>query len=252
METRKESRPAPMTPDTGAPRPPQAADKTPLIEDYIDIWYAPASVFARRERSGFGVHLLIISVVTALLMFANRGVFTQIFDAQYTARMAQVMAENPQLTPEMVENMRGMQMTIGTMVSYIVTPIMLLIFGLILWVIARVVGAKLSVGQSVLVTTLASVPRILGLIAMTIQVAFMDTSNVTNMGQLSIGPARFMDPGGGSRQLYQFLVGLDVFAIWNAVLIGIGVAVIGKVSGARAAIAAVIIFLLSTGLLLLQ
>lgn len=250
METRNETRPAPLTPNSSARGGQAPGDTASFVEDYIDILYAPSSVFARRANSGFGLHLLVISLVTAVLMFVNRGVFTQIFDAQYTARMAEAMAANPQLTPEVVERMRGMQMTIGTIVSYIVTPIMLLIFGLILWVIARVVGAKMSLKQSVLVTTLASIPRILGLIAMTIQVAFMDTSNVTNMGQLSIGPSRFI--GGGSGKLYQLATAFDVFAIWNAVLVGIGIAVIGKVAGARAAIGAAIIFLLGAGLLLLQ
>lgn len=251
METRNETKPAPMTPDSGA-RPGQpAGGNASMLEDYIDILYAPSSVFARRAHSGFGLHLLIISVVSALLMFANRGVFTQIFDAQYTARMAEAMASNPQLTAEAVESMRGMQTTIGMAFSYIATPLMLLIFGLILWVIARVVGARLSMKQSMLVTTLASVPRVLGLIAMAIQVAFMDTSRVTNIGQLSIGPARFMDESAGHR-LYQFATGFDLFAIWNVVLVGIGIAVIGKVSGMRAAIGAAIIFLVGTGLLLLQ
>lgn len=251
METRNASTPAPMTPDSGASPGQAPVEKASLLEDYIDILYAPAKVFARRAQSGFGLHLLIISVVAALLMFANRGVFTQIFDAQYTARMAEAMASNPQLTPEVVENMRGMQTTIGMVTSYVVTPIMLIIFALILWAIARVVGAKLSFKQSALVTTLAYVPRVLGLIAMAVQVAFMDTSAVTNMGQLAVGPSRFMDMN-ANRQLYQLATGLDVFAVWNVVLIGIGVAVIGKVSGARAAIAAGVIFLLGTGLLLLQ
>lgn len=250
METRNETKPAPMTPDSGA-RPGQpAGDKASFFEDYIDILYAPSAVFARRANSGFGLHLLIISLVTALLMFVNRGVFTQIFDAQYTARMAEMMASNPQLTQEQLEGARGISATIGMVVSYIITPIMLLIFGLVLWVIARVVGARLSVKQSMLVTTLASVPRILGLIAMSMQVAFMDTSNVTNMGQISIGPARFMEVS--ASPLYKFATGWDVFAIWNAVLIGIGIAVIGKVAGARAAIAAAIVFLLGAGLLLMQ
>ena len=251
METRNETRPAPMTPDSGAPPGPPAGEKASLFEDYIDILYAPSSVFARRAFSGFGLHLLIISVVSALLMFANRGVFSQIFDAQYTARMAEAMASNPQLTPEMVENMRGMQATIGMVFAYVATPLMLLIFGLILWVIARLVGARLSVKQSMLVTTLASIPRVLGLIALAIQTAFMDTSRVTNMGQLSVGPARFMDESAG-HTVYQLATGFDLFAIWNVVLVGIGVAVIGKVSGARAAIVAAIIFLLGTGVLLLQ
>lgn len=250
METRNETKPAPMTPDSGARPGPPAGDKTSFLEDYIDILYAPSSVFARRAHAGFGLHLLIISLVTAVLMFVNRGVFTQIFDAQYTARMAEMMASNPQLTRESLEGARGISTTIGMIVSYIITPIMLLIFGLVLWVIAKVVGAQLSLKQSMLVTTLASIPRILGLIALTIQVAFMDTSNVTNMGQISIGPARFMDVS--TSPIYKFAVGFDVFAIWNAVLIGIGIAVVGKVAGARAALGAAIVFLLGAGLLLLQ
>ena len=43
-----------------------------------------------------------------------------------------------------------------------------------------------------------------------------------------------------------------VLLVALALLVGIGVAVIGKVSGARAAIVAAIIFLLGTGVLLLQ
>jgi hypothetical protein len=250
METRNETKPAPLTPDSGARPGEPTGGKASIFEDYIDMLYAPSSVFARRANSGFGIHLLIISLVSALLMFASRGVFTQIFDAQYTARMAEAMASNPQLTPEVVENMRGMQTTIGMIFAYISTPLMLLIFGLILWVVGKVVGARLSVKQSILVTTLAYVPRVLGLIAMAIQVAFMDTSNVTNMGQLTIGPARFMDVSTSNG--YAFATGFDLFAIWNVVLLGIGIAVVGKVAGARAAVGAAIIFLLGTGLLLLQ
>jgi hypothetical protein len=250
METRNETKPAPLTPDSDSRHGQAPAGKASILEDYIDILYAPSSVFARRANSGFGLHLLIISLVSALLMFANRGVFTQIFDAQYTARMAEAMATNPQLTPEVVENMRGMQTTIGMIFAYISTPLMLLIFGLILWVIARVVGARLSMKQSMLVTTLASIPRVLGLIAMAIQVAFMDTTRVTHMGQLTVGPARFMNVS--TSKAYAFATGFDLFAVWNVVLVGIGIAVVGKVAGARAALGAAIIFLLGTGLLLLQ
>ena len=249
METRNETKPAPLTPDTA--RSPAPPEKASLAEDYIDILYAPSTVFARRAMSDFGIHLLVISVLTALLMFANRGVFAQIFDAQYTAGIPEMTAKNPQLTPEQIETGRGIATTVGTIIAYIATPVLLLIFSLILWGIAAAVGAKLSFKQSALVTTLASVPRVLALVAITIQVAFMDTSHVTNMGQLAVGPSRFMDLD-ANRKLYQLATGFDAFTVWNAVLIGIGVAVIGKVSGARAAIAAAVMFLLGAGLLLLQ
>ncbi|MGH7638460.1 MAG: YIP1 family protein [Gemmatimonadaceae bacterium] len=250
METRNETSSAPLTPDTAGSSG-QKPERASLFEDYIDILYAPSTVFARRAMSDFGVHLLIISVVTALLMFANRGVFAQIFDAQYTAGIPEMMAKNPQLTAEQIETGRGIAATFGAIAAYIATPILLLIYSLLLWGITRVVGARLSFKQSALVTTLAWVPRVLALVAVAIQVAFMDTSNVTHMGQVAVGPSRFMDIE-ANRTLYQLATGFDVFTIWNAVLIGIGVAVIGKVSGARAAIGAAIIFVLGAGMLLLQ
>lgn len=250
METRNETRPAPMTPDAEGARPP--AEKSSLFEDFIDILYAPSSVFTRRSRADFGIYLLIISLAAALLTFANRGVFMQVADAQYTAKMADAMQKNPQLTAEVVERMRGVNMTIAAVLYYVITPIIVLISALFLWVFARMVGARLAVKQSVLVATLASVPRILGLVAIAIQIAFMDTANVTNMGQLSIGPARFMDHHAANRMLYGLASGLDLFAVWNAVLVGIGVAVIGKVSAGRAAIAGLLYFVLATLPLLFQ
>jgi hypothetical protein len=53
--------------------PPPADAKASVFEDFIDIFHAPSQVFARRANSGFGVQLLIISLVAAALAFANRG-----------------------------------------------------------------------------------------------------------------------------------------------------------------------------------
>src|SRR3989442_2962197 len=77
--------------------------KASVIEDFIDIFYAPSTVFARREKSGFGIQLLIITVVTALFVFASRGVFSQIFDAEFARGAAKAMAKSPQVTQEMLD-----------------------------------------------------------------------------------------------------------------------------------------------------
>ena len=48
-------------------------EKASVFEDYIDIFHAPSQVFARRAASGFGLHLLLVSLISAALAFANRG-----------------------------------------------------------------------------------------------------------------------------------------------------------------------------------
>src|SRR5690349_5790154 len=91
-------------PGAGTPAP---AAKASVIEDFIDIFYAPSAVFASRENAGFGgVQLLIASLLFAGFSFASKSVFSQIFDAEFSRGMAKAMANNPQLTQDTVNAMR--------------------------------------------------------------------------------------------------------------------------------------------------
>jgi hypothetical protein len=244
METRNAANAGPgYTPSTSPP-----PEKASLFEDYIDILHAPATVFGRRMNAGFGVHLLIVSVLTAALLFASRSVMTQIMEAQIAKATAEAMRNNPNLTPEMMEQGRGIQMTIGNIFTYLGTPIYLLIFTVVTWVLARIVGAKIAFRQAGFITMLSYVPRLIGLLAVTAQVALMDTSNVTNMGQVSISPARFMDFNTADKMTYGAAAGLDVFNIWSLIIMAIGIAVMGKVPRARGYIAAAVMLVVSIGL----
>src|SRR5436190_22553547 len=104
METRSGTdKGAPYDPATATPPP---AEKASIAEDFIDIFYAPSTVFARRANSGFGLQLLIVSVLFAGFAFASKSVFSQIFDAEFSRGMAKAMANNPRLTADMVSSMR--------------------------------------------------------------------------------------------------------------------------------------------------
>ena len=248
METRNDaSQGASYTPGSSAPAP-ETASK---FEDFIDIFASPTQVFQRREKSGFGFHLLIVSVIMAAFAYASRGVMTQVMDAMFTKRAAQMMAENPRITQEMIEGQRAMQTNIGMFFSYIGTPVMLLVMALFVWIVARVFSAKISYGQAALITTLAWVPRIIGSLVTTIQVALTDTSAVDNMYDLTASPARFMDESAVSAKLYALMGNLDVFAIWSTILIGIGIAVMGKVPRSRGLLAAGTYFVVATALVVL-
>ena len=71
-------------------------------EDFIDIFYAPASVFRRREHGSVFIPLLVVTVLTAAVFYLNSGALQPLFDAEFDRQMAPAMRDNPNLTPEAV------------------------------------------------------------------------------------------------------------------------------------------------------
>jgi hypothetical protein len=55
-----------------------------------------------------------------------------------------------------------------------------------------------------------------------------------------------MDPDTTNGKVFGLMGSLDLFAIWMTVLIGIGIAVVGKVPRNKGYLAAVIVFVLGT------
>lgn len=54
-----------------------------LWEDFIDIFYAPADVFRRRQAGNWFLPLLIITIALFVLSWASRGVLQPIMDAEF-------------------------------------------------------------------------------------------------------------------------------------------------------------------------
>jgi hypothetical protein len=242
METRNDASPGSgYTPGSQTP-----ADKASAVEDFIDIFASPAQVYARREKSGFGIQLLIVTALMGLFTFANRGVMSQIFDAMYSKRATEMMAKNPRITAEMMESQKGISETFGMIFGYVGTPVMILVLAILVWLFARIFSAKISYGQAALITTLAWIPRLIGSLLTTIQVALTDTSTVHNPYELSASPARFVDEAAVGSKVYALLGNLDVFSIWSTILIGIGIAVIAKAPRQRGYMAAAALFIVGT------
>lgn len=246
METRNATKPGSDYSPGAPPQPPP--EKASVVEDFVDIFTSPSEVFARREKSGFGLQLLIVSALMALFTFANRGVMSQIFDAMFAKRAAEAMAKNPRLTAEMMESQKGISEGIGTFAGYVGTPVFILVMAIFVWLFAKIFSAKISYGQAALITTLAWIPRLIGSLITTVQVALTDTSAVDNPYDLSASPARFVDEAALGSKVYALLGNLDVFAIWSTILIGIGIAVIAKVPRQRGMLAAVALFIVGTAI----
>ena len=229
--------------DSAAPA--AAPEKASVVEDFIDIFHSPTSVFARRENSGFWTHLLIITLISGLFAFASRSVFDQVFEADFQRRAADMVAKG--VPADMLETQRTWSVKLGGVAMYLYPPLTVILAALITWPIAVIFGAKkLRYGQAAMILTLAFIPRLIASLITAVQVVATDASTITSMFQLTMSPARFMDPDSPNRVLLGIMSRFDLFVLWATVLVGIGIATIGKIPKAKAFAAAAIVWAIPT------
>lgn len=228
-----------MTDATAAPAPPPAK---PSVMDCAEIYYAPSDVFERRRQGKFGIPLLVYVIAMAVLFFATKDLMRPLFDAQASRNMAQLAEKHPEMTQEQLERGRAMGAKfagVGVIVGSAIVP---LAAGLIIWLVAKFAGVGLGLGQGMVVGVFMMFPALIEYILNAIQMAFVDTSAITSNYDVSIGPARFMHDASA---VVRALVGhIDVFTIWMAFLIYLGVLVITRTSKQTAATVAVIMWII--------
>lgn len=227
---------------SGAP-PAKAAS---YWEDFIDIFYAPSEVFRRREHSGFGVPMVVITLLLGILMIVMSGALQPIMDAEFTRGMAAAMRKNPQLTPEMAEKGRAIGQLFAKIGAFIFVPVGMFLVGLALWVCGKFVDAKQTLAAAIMVAAYSFAPRVLEALVKGVQALIMDPASLNGQFRVSLSPARFLDPDTASPLVIALLSRIDVFTIWVTVLLAIGLSVTGKIPRARAAIAALIVWMLGT------
>jgi hypothetical protein len=231
----------PTTSDVQPVEPAKPA-KSSLLDDFMDIFYAPSSVFARRANKSFWAPLLIVAVLIGVIYFANRDLIDPIMEAEF----ARAAAKNPQMQQMTAEQLAaarkvgGMFATVG---AFVFAPITLLLLGVVIWVVGKFFDATESMNAAIVVATFAYVPRVVEGIVSRVQGLIIDTSNLNSRYSLSLGVGRFLDPDTTSPILLGLLGRIDVFTLWVTVLIAIGLSVTGKISRGKAAIAAAVIWL---------
>lgn len=224
--------------------PTAPATKSALWEDIMEIFYSPSEVFARREGRGYGLAWLVLVVLTAVLFYATRGALQPIFDAESARQAAAALEANPELDPDMIRSRFQAAQKFAGIGLIVLTAILPFVVGLLLWLAGKAVGATQALGAAIMVAVFSAFPKLLGLVSAAIQSAFMDPESLTGQASVSLGPARFFDPGTTGPMMMGILVRLDVFILWPTVLLAIGLKVTGKVSMGQAAIAAAIVWVL--------
>jgi hypothetical protein len=229
----------PDAPDT-APTPDRAA----AWEDLIDIYYAPAQVFARRlAEPVIWLPLLVLAGAIALLGFASAGILEPMWQAEFERN---VSGADTQLSPEDLERMRGFSSTMGVVMAPIGVAFGALVLGLIIWLVARVFASSPAMAATLMVGVLSQFPRIPQQLALLFQGAVMDPSAMNSRFALSLGPARFVDPATTSELMMVTLERFDLFTLWVTLLVGVGFHVVARLPRGQAAAAAMVVWLVGS------
>ncbi|HUQ98715.1 MAG TPA: YIP1 family protein [Gemmatimonadaceae bacterium] len=221
-----------------------APSKAGLWEDFVDIFYAPSSVFARRADGKFGMQLLILVVAATALFFLTKNAMQPIMDGEFARQSAAMLKKNPNMTAEQIAGGRGFFESFGFVIVSVGLTIAVLLTGLALWAVGKLFDAKESVGAAIMIATYAEVPRLVQTLLNAAQGLMMSPDKLTSMGSVSLSPARFMDPDTASPVMIALATRFDLFTIWVTVLLAIGLYVVGRIPKQQAAIAAAIVWLL--------
>ena len=98
-----------MSPAT-VDRPQRAA----IWEDFVDIFFAPSAVFARRKMGSFMIPLVVVTLFIGGTFLVTSETIRPIFDAEFNRAMAASAARNnQQIPPEAVARMREFALNIS-------------------------------------------------------------------------------------------------------------------------------------------
>jgi len=217
-----------------------APQKAGLWEDFVDIFYAPSSVFARRADGKFALPLLFLIVVGTVLYFLTKNAMQPIMDAEFARRSADMLRKNPNLTSDQLASGRGFFEMLGPLFFAIGLTLTVLGTGIVLWLVGKLFDAKESLTAAMMIATYAEVPRIVQILTNAAQALFMSPEKLNSVNSVGFNVARFMDPDQASAVMIALASRVDLFTIWTTVLLAIGLHVVGKIPKQQAAIAAAI------------
>jgi Yip1 domain len=221
-----------------------APAKTSLWEDFVDIFYAPSSVFARRAEGKFGMPLLIFIVVAVILYFLTRNLMQPIMDGEFARNTAAAMRKNPNLTAEQMATGRGFFEKLAPVFIAVVLTISVFGTGLVLWLVGKLFDAKESVAAAITIAVYAEIPRLVQFLVNGAQALVMNQDSLTATNSVGLNLARFMDPDKTSPVLIALGARVDVFTIWVTVLLAIGIHVLGRIPKQQAYITAFIVWII--------
>jgi len=226
-------------PITPMPTPPPEEPALSEGARIIDTFIAPSKTFTDlRRNSSWWTPWLLISIVTLIFVFVmGRQIgFEQI--TKNSIAQSSHAEQFEKLPPEQQAKQLELATTITRSISYSLPLPNLIIFLVIAAVLIATfnvaVGAKVPFKTSLAIVAYGSLPGVIGAVLGIISMfAGVDPAGFNAQNPVATNPAHFMDPA-GNKFVYGMASALDVFIIWNIVLMGIGFACNSKVKRSTA------------------
>lgn len=218
-----------------------AAGPGPGPSDLFEIFFSPSEVYDRRRGGQFGLPLVVFAIASILLFFVTKDLLRPVMDAEWRVASQSILEKNPQLTADQIAGMRSMGEKFALVAVAIYSVVGPLLAGLVLWIVCKFVGLKPRLPVAITIAVFALFPMLLEYIVSAAQSFVVPEESITSRYSLSIGPARFMS---GASTVARAVVGhLDLFTLWTAFLMFIGLKVIPRATNAQAAIASAVVWL---------
>jgi len=208
----------------------EATPKTSRWEDLVDVFFAPADLFKRRAADSWFKPFLMLCVISIVLYYAFLPINTLVMEA------AMALNAPPNADPEQIRRGAAFMKYLGGI---------FLPFGLLITIVITAVGVKLTSavlepaakwGEAFLIATFAMFVAIPQQILGALLVFMKSRSGPISMNDVSFGVLRFIEKP--DAVLRAVLGRADLFAIWAAVLVGVGLVVVVRMSRGKAVAAA--------------
>ncbi len=213
-----------------------------LFEDLIEVLYQPSAVFERTRAAKAFMYMLVTAILVAVIAIATKNLMLPWLDAQADVTLKIAAAKGtpiPEAAAASTRSFTTWGVVIGAPLTMLIGPYFNAAFILLG---AKIVKANITFGQAAVVATLAGVPRVLGWIALPVQALLSNAESARSLADLSLGPARFIDPVSTPPAILTLLSNLDVFRFWQLALVAIGVAVVSRTSKGTGAVVAIVMF----------
>jgi hypothetical protein len=200
-------------------------ERTSRWEDYIDVFFSPAELFARRARDRVAPPLLTLLGLALVLYFvllpANRIL------------MRAAVAENPEAM-QAIEQYGTIMQIIGSVAVPVTYLVILTFAAFMLWLVGRLGDIRTDFSRTMLIATYAGFVYLLAQVAGSVAVLLHGEAGLDLTRHVSFGPLRFLGSADMNPALMAVLRRFELFTLWQAALWGIGLAVIYRVSRTRA------------------
>lgn len=224
------------------PTPAVSAPRASIFEDFIDIFYAPSSVFERRREASPWASMLIVTGLMAILTYVSYTLLGPAFEAEMMRAMSQ---GQQQLTAEQIEGARTFGKIMAIVGGILAVPLTVIVLGLLVWIVGKLLDADQPLRAAFFVVVMSFMPRLLESLLMVLQSFILDPAALTSVAAISLSPARFMPPDTAPATI-AMLSRLSPFLLWSYALIGIGLSVTGRITLAKGMLAAFVLWLLAS------